>query len=249
MAGLMVIFLFIAISYMIKVQKQFEAFVYLKKEYLEAQEAIYKELQGEFEEDLAEWDAEIDRKTLAVIFHEPNTLFVRGKADLLPRYKEILKDFFPRYIKAIMRTKQKKYISKVRIEGHASPGWKKNTPPKTAFINNMALSQLRSSSVLRFVLEEINVGADFNWVKQHLISVGYSSTEPVINTLSQTVDNELSRRVEFRIVMNAQELLFEIISGEMPDDYQNIKISPKEKEEMLHLLEKKTDFELKLRKN
>ena len=79
--------------------------------------------------------------------------------------------------------------------------------------------------------------------------MGYSSTEPVINSLSQTVDNELSRRVEFRIVMNAQELLFEIISGEMPDDYQNIKISPKEKEEMLHLLEKKTDFELKLRKN
>ena len=45
MAALMVIFLFIAISYMMKVQKQFDAFVYLHKEYLEAQEAIYEELK------------------------------------------------------------------------------------------------------------------------------------------------------------------------------------------------------------
>ena len=101
-----------------------------------------------------------------------------------------------------MRTKQKNIYLRLELRGMHHRVGKKNTPPKTAFINNMALSQLRSSSVLRFVLEEINVGADFNWVKQHLISVGYSSTEPVINTLSQTVDNELSRRVE---VSNSDE--------------------------------------------
>ena len=75
MAGLMVIFLFIAITYMIKVQKQFDAFVYLHKEYLVAQEAIYQELEKEFADDLKDWKAEIDKKTLAVIFHEPETLF------------------------------------------------------------------------------------------------------------------------------------------------------------------------------
>ena len=72
MAGLMVIFLFIAIAYMIKVQKQYDAFVYLRKEYIEAQEAIAKKLETEFEKDLRIWDAEIDKKTLSVIFLEPD---------------------------------------------------------------------------------------------------------------------------------------------------------------------------------
>ena len=42
MAGLMILFLFIAISYMVKTQKENEMFIYIEQEYELAQNAIYK---------------------------------------------------------------------------------------------------------------------------------------------------------------------------------------------------------------
>ena len=227
MAGLMVIFLFIAIAYMIKVQKQFDAFVYLHKEYLEAQEAIYEELEEEFADDLRDWKAEIDKKTLAVIFHEPETLFEVLKWDIKPIYKNTLRDFFPRYIDAILRTEYQSYIAKLRIEGHASPGWTGGTP-KDKFINNMDLSQKRSSEVLKFVLRETALNDDFNWVKENLIAVGYGPTVPVFNE-DGSLNKEKSRRVEFRVVMNAQEELFKILGGEIPERLRGFKMSREEK--------------------
>ena len=242
----MVIFLFIAITYMIKVQKQFDAFVYLHKEYLEAQEAIYQELEEEFADDLKDWKAEIDKKTLAVIFHEPETLFEVLKWDIKPIYKETLRDFFPRYIDAILRTDYKDYISKLRIEGHASPGWTGGTP-KDKFINNMDLSQKRSSSVMKFVLKETALEEDFDWVKQNLISVGYGPTVPVFDE-DGALNKELSRRVEFRVIMNAQEELFKILGGEMPKRYRDLKMTPKQREEEMKKLQETIDPGLKIRK-
>jgi outer membrane protein OmpA-like peptidoglycan-associated protein len=239
MAGLMVIFLFIAISYMIKVQKQYDAFVYLRKEYIEAQEAIAKQLETEFENDLKIWDAEIDKKTLAVIFLEPDIMFDKNEARIKPRFREILKDFFPRYIEALTSTSYVKNIAKVRIEGHSSPEWKINTPPKRAFQLNMDLSQRRASSVLTFVLDRVN-GKNYDWVKDHVLAVGYSSSETVFDFKNNAVDKEASRRVEFRVVMNAQQLLYEIISGKLPEGFDSIKISDIDREE--------TESILKLRK-
>jgi outer membrane protein OmpA-like peptidoglycan-associated protein len=246
MAALMVIFLFIAISYMIKVQKQFDAFVYLHKEYLEAQEAIYEELEEEFADDLKDWKAEIDKKTLAVIFHEPETLFEVLRWDIKPIYKSTLKDFFPRYIEAILRTDYQSFISKLRIEGHASPGWTGGTP-KDKFINNMDLSQKRSSEVMKFVLKETDLKDDFGWVKKNLISVGYGPTVPVFNQDS-TINKSLSRRVEFRVVMNAQEELFKILGGEIPKRYKDIRMSKKDRADFLNTLPKTSGNELKIRK-
>ena len=232
----MVIFLFLAIAYMIKVQKQYEAFVYLRKEYIEAQEAIAKELETEFENDLKVWDAEIDKKTLAIIFLEPDVMFDKNEARIKPKFKEILKDFFPRYIDALTSTSHVKHIAKVRIEGHSSPEWKVNTPPKRAFQLNMDLSQRRASSVLTYVLDRIN-GKNYEWVKDHVLAVGYSSSETVFDYKQNAIDKEASRRVEFRVVMNAQQLLYEIISGKLPEGFDPNRISEKDIEETRKILE------------
>ena len=242
----MVIFLFIAITYMIKVQKQFDAFVYLKKEYLEAQEAIYQELEKEFADDLQEWKAEIDKKTLAVIFHEPETLFEVLKWDIKPSYKTTLRDFFPRYIDAILRTDYKDYIAKLRIEGHASPGWTGGTP-KQKFINNMDLSQKRSSSVMKYALQETDLNEDFDWVKQNLISVGYGPTVPIYND-DRTLNKEKSRRVEFRVIMDAQEQLFKILGGDLPDRFRKVLMTKEERQKELKKLQRTMDVDLKIRK-
>ncbi len=244
MAGLMVIFLFLAIAYMIKVQKQYDAFVYLRKEYIEAQEAISKELESEFENDIKIWDAEIDKKTLSIIFLEPDLMFEYDKSIIKPKFKIILKDFFPRYVEALTRTSHTDHIAKIRIEGHSSPEIDKNASLRQGFKYNMDLSQRRASSVLNYVLDTVN-GDDYEWIKSHLLGVGYGSTEPKFNYFTNSIDNTLSRRVEFRVVMNAQQFLYDIISGNIPNGFYADKISEKDKDELLQLLKKR---KLELRK-
>ena len=220
MAGLMMVFLLIAVSYMIQVRKQFEIWVYLEKEYVEVQEAIYKELESEFKEDLKVWDADIDKKTLSVIFHSPDVMFEKNESVIRDQYQIILDDFFPRYIEALERAKYviegdvkkaKENISQIRIEGHASQEWKAETPERERFLNNMNLSQRRSQAVLDYVLRKTKINDDnYSWVKDNIIGVGYSSAKPVFDNYG-LYDRESSRRVEFKVVLYAQEKLFEII--------------------------------------
>ena len=74
----------------------------------------------------------------------------------------------------------------------------------------MDLSQRRSQSVLDYVLRETEIGDDYDWVKDNIIGVGYSSAKPVFDSFD-LYDRESSRRVEFKVVLDAQEKLFEII--------------------------------------
>ena len=82
MAGLMVIFLFIAISYMKNINDQIGQIEGLKVRiesivdtYRNSQEALSKELQTEFEGDLVKWSGDLDMETLSISFKE--TLWAR----------------------------------------------------------------------------------------------------------------------------------------------------------------------------
>ena len=161
-------------------------------------------------------------------------------------YQEILSDFFPRYIKALTRTDYTNFISKIRIEGHSSTEWTADTPSKIAYINNMDLSQRRASAVLRYVLDKVNIDTEYDWMKGHLLAVGYSSSENVL-TSEGDEDREASRRVEFKVVMSAQEELFKIINGELPKDFERWNMSDEEKEEFRELFKTQKSV-LKLRK-
>ena len=62
------------------------------------------------------WDA-VFTEDLILTFQGPEVLFDTGKADLKPRFKQILQDFFPRYVKIITSPKYKNSIQEIRIEG------------------------------------------------------------------------------------------------------------------------------------
>ena len=74
----------------------------------------------------------------------------------------------------------------------------------------MALSQERASNVLHHVLET-NLNGEYPWVRKRLQAVGYSSSK--IKVFDDGKENkQLSRRVEFRVVTNTQEKLYELVS-------------------------------------
>ena len=71
-------------------------------------------------------------------------------------------------------------IIAVRIEGHTSSEWKKDTKPKKAYLNNMSLSQLRASKVLQYTLAT-NLNGSYDWMRDRLQAVGFSSSKIKIN--------------------------------------------------------------------
>ena len=197
MAGLMMVFLFIAISYMRYVLVKQEDIKEVATAYQEGQVAIYESLVKEFQNDLAIWDAHVDPESLSFEFQSPEVLFSLGEIALKERFQEILDDFFPRYLEVLREHRE--VINEVRIEGHTSSIWNSTTTADEAYFRNMWLSQGRTRSVLNYVYSNPAIASDKDWVKRNVAAVGFSSSRPV--TWPNGRENEeRSRRVTFRVI-------------------------------------------------
>ncbi|MGL5621269.1 OmpA family protein, partial [Cetobacterium sp.] len=152
MSGLMIIFMFIAIAFMSQVAKEKQSMTDLAEDYKKVKISIYQELFKEFQTDLNQWNAYIDQETLSIKFREPDIFFEQGSADLNYKFKEILDDFFPRYIEILNSDKFSNEIEEVRIEGHTSTEWTRNSTPMESYFKNMELSQNRTRSTLHYVM-------------------------------------------------------------------------------------------------
>ena len=90
MSVLMMIFLLIAVSYMLKVTIEKEKIEEVAITYNKLQNKLYQDLNQEFKEDFKKWDAEIDKATLSVRFKSPEILFSEGSPKLNNKFNIIL---------------------------------------------------------------------------------------------------------------------------------------------------------------
>ncbi len=196
MAGLMVVFLFIAIIYMRPIIEQQEKIKDIAVALREIDVKIYEALYKEFNKDLEKWDAELVKETLVFRLNHPEILFETGKAILQPYFKTILSDFCPRYLSVIEPFEQS--INEVRIEGHTSSEWEGVRDSNEAYFLNMELSQNRTRSVLRYCMGLQYPQHRREWMRQRMTANGLSSSRVILD--SQGDENQVkSRRVEFRI--------------------------------------------------
>ena len=93
MAGLMMVFLFIAIAFMRHVSIERDKIKDVAVAYQQNQVAIYDALNSEFINDLTSWQASIDKETLSFQFDSPEVLFASGESELKVEFKEILVNF------------------------------------------------------------------------------------------------------------------------------------------------------------
>jgi len=186
-------------------------------------EDVIKELRqsllGEFNPDMKKWNAEL-RDDLTFRFNEPQVLFDVGKTNLKRKFRRILDDFFPRYLKVITSEKFKADIAEVRIEGHTSSFWGSLNPRgQQAYFNNMELSQGRSRNVLFYVTGLPAARDRIEWLKAKLTANGLSSSKMVdsegyllTDRESSGVENRAkSQRVEFRVRIDAESKITKII--------------------------------------
>ncbi len=200
MAGLLFIFILLLMGALLQVQEKAERDEEIVKRYDKIKTQLYIDLEKEFKDDLKVWNAVIDSTNLSIRFQEPSTLFAYDQAVLQTKFQDILKDFFPRYLKLISSNQYKDNIEEIRIEGH--------TDSQGSYEYNMKLSQDRTRSVLSFCLQMVSP-TDKEWTIARITANGLSSSHLIYN-LDGTENRELSRRVEFRIRTNAEKQLEEI---------------------------------------
>lgn len=198
MAGLLFIFILLLMGALLQVQEKAEQDEEVVRRYDKIKTQLYIDLQDEFKEDLKVWRATID-SSLCIRFQEPAMLFDNNKAILKPLFKDILNDFFPRYIEVLVRPEYKDNIVEIRIEGH--------TDSNGEYFHNMELSQNRTRSVLEYCFG-LMTDTQIEWAKSLITANGLSSSQPIL--IHGVEDKSLSRRVEFRVRTNAEKQLEDI---------------------------------------
>ena len=204
MSGLMLVFLFIAIGFMIEVQSQNDKLVSIAKSYRDTKADLNEVLYTEFEDDFKQWDAEITKDN-SVVFHSPDVLFEVNKSTINNEFKTVLQDFFPRYLKIITSSPYKDEIKELRVEGHTSNEWGKLTSKKEIYLNNMKLSQARAYEVLSYCysLDNDAVKEKRAWLQNYFRASGMA--------FSKLRDSKNSRRVEFTLQMKSEDKVFKIL--------------------------------------
>jgi len=210
MTGLMVMFLLIAVSFMMHVEAEAYNVRQVAVAYSKIKDALFEDLRAEFKNDLPKWQAQIIKEDLSIRFTEPEVLFATGSSELKPEFKAILSSFFPRYVRILTSAKYKGSISEVRIEGHTSSGWIGVTTPEDAYFRNMELSQARTRSTLTYALTLAQVNDQRDWLRRNVTANGLSSSHPVVDATGAE-DAARSRRVEFRVRTDAETRIAKII--------------------------------------
>lgn len=211
MTGLMIIFLFIAVAYMIQVKENQNVLT----DYVETRSKLHDKLVDEFKDRPEEWQLVIG-KDLSMKFNNPEVLFATGSAELTPKFKQILDEFLPKYIDILINDSLCSRIKEIRIEGHTDDMQFKNST-NDPFIDNARLSQARSLAVLTYIRQmsamkrytpEQQHRMEF-WFTANGLSYGKSldSNGEYSFISGNPIDRTLSRRVEFRIVTNGDEIL------------------------------------------
>ena len=198
MAGLLFIFILLLMGALLRVQEKAEEDDRIVRRYDQLKTQLYIDLQDEFKDDLKVWRATID-STLCVRFQEPAMLFDLNQATLKPLFKDILGDFFPRYIKVLRKPDYKDDIIEIRIEGH--------TDSTGDYFHNMQLSQDRTRTVLQYCFHLMDE-EEQQWATSIITANGLSYSHPIIREGKE--DRDLSRRVEFRVRTNAEKQLEKI---------------------------------------
>lgn len=211
MTGLMVIFLFVAIAYISRVQKNQSVLT----DYVETKNELHDKLVKEFAGDTLKWQMAIG-KDLTMKFKEPTVLFAPGSYKLTPRFKQILDEFLPRYFDILLNDSLRNNIQEIRIEGHTDdvPIPKYDPDP---YIANARLSQERALSVVRYFrsMPAFEKYSDKEkqllefWFTANGLSYGKAlDANGQFTILSgKTIDRVHSRRVEFRIVTSGDQIL------------------------------------------
>ena len=139
-------------------------------------------------------------------------------------FKSLLDEFTPKYLKIITSNDYLNNISEIRIEGHTD-----TDPPKgskrDSYDYNLELSSNRARLVLNYIRQHKSYNKFSDSIKKRLdflftsngmsYSRALNSKKDIVYiSKDKKVNNEFSRRVEFKIVTSNKDLVEKIVKKE-----------------------------------
>lgn len=211
MTGLMIIFLFIAVAYIRRVQSNQN----ILNEYVDNKKELHGELIDKFKPEIESGELTIEGD-LSMRFEQSETQFRSGEWELTPIFKERLAKIIPKYLDVLLKDTLRDKIKEIRIEGHTDRMPYPNLDDDP-YIANIILSQRRALSVLKYIR---SLPAYKNYSKKDKDMLEYWFTANGLaygRTLDSNgqytfeshrpVNAEKSRRVEIRIVTSGEKVL------------------------------------------
>jgi len=204
MSGLMLVFLFISISFMLKVDAEKKEMESVALEYRDTKANLNEALYEEFEDELEKWGASITQDN-RIVFDAPEVLFDVSESHIKSEFQTILKEFFPRLMQLLGKKEFQSEILELRVEGYTSKSWG-DSSKEEAYLKNMKLSQERALSVLTYCysLEDESVLKQRSWLEGNFRANGMA--------YSKQKSEKKARRVEFSVQMKSEDSVYKILS-------------------------------------
>lgn len=210
MTNLMVIFLFIALSYIM--QAVSENFI---------KDDIYNTLNTSLKNDLKDKGVRLSPDLTLRFTPQGNcNLFKNNDPYMTSEFKKQIDDIWPKYQEVIINQKYIDFIKEIRIEGHADTSHIKECEysGKDNYFCNLGLSSERSQNVLEYIRSlpcYLNLPDSTKSRIQFLLTTNGLSYSKTLNSMGRytytdsdkNIDKDLSRRVEFRIVTSNEKLV------------------------------------------
>lgn len=215
MTGLMIIFLFIAIAYIRRVQNNQN----ILNEYVDNRKELHGELVDKFKPEIESGELSI-RGDLSMRFERGETQFASGEWELTPSFKEKIAEVIPKYLDVLLKYSMRDKIKEIRIEGHTDPTPYPNLD-KDPYTANVILSQRRALNVLKYIrslpsyqnYSESDKRLLEYWFTANGLSYGRTLDANGEETFysHKPVSAEKSRRVEIKIVTSGEEVLEDFV--------------------------------------
>jgi hypothetical protein len=224
MTGLMVIFMFIALSYIMEVQKRQSEINQIIEEYKETQAIIYNELDRTFTDRFKDYNLKVN-PDLSIQITDANALFPVQFYDqeifLTKRFESFLSEFTPLFYSIVLKEEYLDDISEIRIEGHTAIQTPDKEFDKEYYQKMLILSQKRSNKVLEYMMN-LNSYEKLTFKEKSFLRFITTSNGLAFGKAldikgkfkyltGETINTDKSMRVEFRIVTNSQKVIDEWI--------------------------------------
>lgn len=218
MTALMVLFLFIAVSFMLKVEEDSQQMEDVLEDFVGTKRSLIYDLDSVLHPIMDKYNnIVLDTTDLSVTFQDMDVLFSEGSSAISPKFEKMLNQFIPAYLGVLTKEKYTDKIAEIRIEGHTDtkPSNQTNSP----YIDNLILSQERATNVIYHIIKskEFDESPHKKWLQFRLQAIGYSFSKRIdaggnfTYFSNMPMDKKRSRRVEFKIVTHSEKLIEEAL--------------------------------------
>ena len=193
-----------ALNAALQVLNQQQAALNSQTDKIEDMVGMKAEIIAELSESLsyANLSAAVDEKTGDIVL-DSAVLFKTNSSEILADGKYLLNRFIPVYLEVLLRPEYSDYLGQIVIEGH--------TDDSGTWEHNMKLSQERAYEVMMYVLGMYREGsAERELLQQLLTATGRSETDLIYYPGTRVVDQDSSRRVEFKFSLKDAEMIEEM---------------------------------------